>query len=133
LLPYPALLTIHLLAVMLFAGGLFLAALMMPSGTEPDPKRETEVRRLRRWNGWVTTPALVIVWAAGTAMAVEAGWFAARWLHLKLACVLLLTLLHGIQSWRLHRRRPPRRTRWPVAAASILLVAILYLVGAKPG
>ena len=64
-------------------------------------------------------------------MASQAGWFAWRWLQLKLACVILLTLLHAYQSWRLHRGGSV--PRWPLAAATALVAGILYLVGAKPG
>ena len=67
-----------------------------------------EIRRLRWWNLWITTPALLVVWIAGLHLALEAGWFASLWLQLKLACVAGLSLIHFWQAYRLgHADRDP--------------------------
>jgi len=121
--------------VILFVGGLFLAGLTLRgaiAGKQAAPARMAELRRMRRWNLWVTTPALLVVWWAGATLATEGGWFASRWLEIKLACVAGMTLIHLLQSWRLHRREERGMPLSMLATAAALLVLILYLVGAKP-
>jgi putative membrane protein len=85
---------------------------------------------------YVTTPALVLVWAFGIAMAVEGGWYASGWLKAKAALVLLLSAWHGLQMRTLRRLA----TAWPappaqypaLAMLAMLVVAIVILVVGKP-
>ena len=121
---------------MLFAGGLFLAGLTLRgalNGSQPSPARSAELRRMRRWNLWGTTPALLIVWWAGATLASEGGWFHSPWLHVKLACVAGMSLIHIFQSWRLHRDPGKGLAVSTLWSAGALLALTLYLVGAKPG
>lgn len=129
MIPYPAAIVLHLVAIMVFLGCLFTVALSLgstPSGAE--------LRRLRWLNLAVATPALILVWLVGSYLALEAGWFEARWLQLKLVCVAALSLIHALQSWRVHCRAAGRGAqRWMLAASASLVLIIFYLVGAKPG
>ena len=91
-----------------------------------------------QWDRSVTVPAMVVLWLTGAAIATEGGWFGSAWLWAKLALVLFLTALHGIQSGRLRRLRrgdtPPARPPVPALAACIALSAIViaWLVVTKP-
>ncbi|USI71415.1 CopD family protein [Sphingomonas morindae] len=137
---YAALLLLHLLAVAAFISGLFLLALSLPGLNRAlplDDARQAELRRLRRWTLFVTSPALLLVWAAGLGMALEAGWFVMLWLKLKVALVVGLSALHGLllgAARRIAAGRPARpgllrAAPWLIAAASLI---ILVLVTAKP-
>jgi putative membrane protein len=130
-IPYQALLAAHLLAVALFLAGLFATGALLPGLTRPD-----ELRRLLRFNRFVITPAIVLVWAFGGAMAIEAGWFASGWLQAKLVFVVLLTAWHGRQSRTLRRastgRAVARTRRVALPILLGLVVAIVTLAAAKP-
>jgi uncharacterized membrane protein len=128
MIPYPAAIAIHLIAVMLFLGGLFIAALVLKTGPSA-----SELARMRRWNRIATTPALLMLWAAGLFLAVEGEWLGAIWLQLKLACVVALTLIHALQSRRLGAAGPVVGTAWILPVSALLVVLIFCLVGAKPG
>jgi putative membrane protein len=131
MIPYPAAIAVHLLAVILFVGGLLITSLLLRGSPEAG-----ELRRLKKWNRFVTTPALLILWIAGIHLALEAGWFAAFWLRFKLVCVATLTLLHILQSHRLETWAPDMQGgRWAKRApllVAFLVAAIFYLVAAKP-
>ena len=79
---------------------------------------------------------MLVVWVVGLTLAAKGGWFAAGWLHVKIALVVLLTGLHGMQSGRLRRLdRVGGVTRapvWPVPAILLLAVAIVALAIIKP-
>ena len=85
---------------------------------------------------FVTTPALVLVWAFGIAMAVEGGWYASAWLQAKVALVLLLSGWHGRQMLTLRllatgRTRSPARYLALVMLAAIVAAIVMLVVG-KP-
>lgn len=115
---------LHLAAIAVWIGGMLanaLALLAVPGGAPPPA-----LTVMRRWNARVTTPAMLVTWAAGIAMAVWAGWWMWGWLWAKLVLVLGLTALHGVQSAtfrRLAQGVPP--PRW-------LQLSALMIVGALP-
>jgi putative membrane protein len=116
---------------MLFIGGLLTLAFVLRSAPAA-----AELRRLRRWNLLVTTPALLLVWGVGFHLAIEAGWLASLWLKLKLGCVVALTLVHAWQThslMRAGRGGPMRGTPgWLPLLIFMLLAAIFFLVATKP-
>jgi protoporphyrinogen IX oxidase len=136
---YRQILAIHLLAVIVFGSGLLLTAFMLPSlakqGAAKDP-HAAELRRLRAWALYATTPALCLVWLAGATLAIKGGWFDASWLQIKLCFVAALTCLHGFQLYwmgQLRRGRTPLRVSgWLGPGVAVLLLAIVILAGAKP-
>ena len=137
--PYSALLAFHLIAVAVFVGSLLVVAFVLPGiGQQASLSRMPEVRRLRTMSSLVVTPALLLVWALGITLAVEGGWFAASWLHSKIALVVALSGMHGYQAGQLRRlahgktlsRGHGRRWAWGIAA--IALVIVLLATG-KPG
>ena len=46
---------------------------------------------------------MLVVWVLGLTLASRTGWFPAPWLGFKLALVVALSALHGLQSGTLRR------------------------------
>ena len=46
----------------------------------------------------IMTPAMIVTWVLGLWLAWQGGWFAAPWLHVKLALVILMSGVHGMMS-----------------------------------
>ena len=125
---------LHLAAIAVWIGGMLANALVLlavPSGAPP-PALST----MRRWNARVTTPAMLVTWAAGIVMASWAGWWLWGWLWAKLILVLGLTALHGIQSATLRRCadsvRPPKWLQLSVLMIVGALFVIATLAVGKP-
>lgn len=136
---YSALLTCHLVAVALFLAGLFTAAGLLPGLADPDrwsAAQRQEVARLIRMGRFVTTPALLLVWGFGIAMAVDAGWYVQGWLAAKVVLVLMLSGWHGRQSLILRRlaagRAAPRARPRALLLLAAVVLAIIALVVVKP-
>ena len=89
-----------------------------------------ERERSQALNRYVTTPALVLVWVLGLTLAHQGGWFAAGWLHAKIALVVLLSALHGVVAARWRRGRVSGYG--PLGAAAVLIAGIVVLAGTKP-
>lgn len=129
-MPYLWLKAVHVAAVLLFIGGLFAQAFALAAAQATAP--------LARWDRLVTVPAMLLVWVTGATIAVEAGWFASPWLWAKLAFVLALTGLHGIQSGKLRRLRGGDLPSSPNSALRVAgfiataVASIAVLVVAKP-
>lgn len=100
--------SLHIVAVLLFTGGLILLAVVV-SGWGlvqgvllPHEKRVGIV--VLSWDRWVTVPALVAVWMLGIGLTSLGGWMGQTWLFGKIAMVLVLSGLHGILAATLRRR-----------------------------
>jgi putative membrane protein len=132
----------HVAAVVGWIGGMLVASLYLsmlvtssrPLAAGPSPMIEI----VRGWDRKVTTPAMLLVWALGMTMAVQAGWFSSRWLMIKLVFVFGLSVLHGVQSGVLQRiarnanRSPPALLRYSAPAILVAIVAIAVLAEVKP-
>ena len=138
-MPYAALVGLHLLFVAVFIGGLLIVALALPGfGREASDDQIPEVRRLRMLSNFAVSPALLLVWLLGISLAIEGSWFAAPWLHGKIALVLILSGLHGYQSGQLRRlaqrkvlaRAYSPRWTWGIAAVALMIIAVAT---GKPG
>jgi protoporphyrinogen IX oxidase len=136
-----ALKALHVAAALTFVGGLLadslaVAACSLSHGNRKHPDIPATLKLVRRWDQRVTTPALLIVWAAGMTMAIRGGWFASPWLMIKLAIVLLLQALHGVLSGLMGRlgRDPAQRVpsimlrAAPAVVVGVSLIAILVVV-----
>ena len=132
---------LHLAAVMAFVGGLLSQAVFLAALGPADPPSQQQrpsARVVRRWSRGVTTPAMLLTWAFGLALALRGGWFSSLWLPAKLVFVVALSGLHGTQSGALRRldggggRTPmsARHVAGPVILA--LTAAIAALVVIKP-
>ena len=98
---------LHVVCVLLFAGGLVALLVASMALGRRDPAAEDQSNRLRatvrRWDMWVSQPALGGVWVFGLWAAFSGGWFTEPWLQIKLVFVVILSALHGNLAGRLRR------------------------------
>lgn len=129
----------HIAAVVTWIGGMLVAAVTIAafSGSGAATKgsdRAAALEAVRRWDHWVTSPAMLLVWALGLALALEGGWFAEPWLMLKLGFVLMLSGLHGVLSGTLRRLAQadwlpgPSLRHIPAAIVASVLVIVIVVV-----
>jgi uncharacterized membrane protein len=132
---------LHVAAVLVLIGGLSTVALVAAAASRGSPRelgRTALIEAIRRWDQRVTSPALLVVWAAGLTLAMQGAWFPAPWLIAKLVIVVLLSALHGILSSTLRKLgRPdaPSPPSWLHHAPLLIVggvIAIVVLVVVKP-
>jgi len=133
---------LHVSADIVFVGGLLAAALVLTALSFQSAPALAQAQRLiagvRGWHRSVTATALVLAWACGVWLALQAGWFASGWLHVKLVLVLALSALHGLLSAALRRAGAPapgvpaRAWRVTPVLALVAVVAIVWLALMKP-
>ena len=139
--PYLWLKAVHVIAIiawmaaMLYLPRLFVYHAEAGPGT---PQGETFKVMERRLLRFIATPALIVVWITGLWLAVQGGWFAAGWLHAKLALVVLMSGVHGFLAATTRRfanganTRPARFYRIVNEVPTVLMVLIVILVVVKP-
>ena len=89
---------LHILAVISWmAGMLYLPRLFVYHAEAPEgsPQARTFVVMERRLMRAIMLPALLVTWATGLTLAVQAGFLHAGWFHAKFALVIVLSALHG--------------------------------------
>jgi uncharacterized membrane protein len=133
---------LHISADIVFIAGLLAGALVLAALSFQDrtglAKDHRLVDGMRRLNRAVTGPALVLAWACGLWLALQAGWFHSGWLQAKLVTVLALSAVHGSLARALRLACadvpsvPSRAWRVVPALALAALVAILWLALVKP-
>lgn len=138
---YPALKTLHLLALISWmAGMLYLPRLFVyhAEAGPGTPQSETFKVMERRLLKAILTPAMVATWIFGLWLAWEIGALREGWLHAKLALVLALTGIHGLLAGAVRRFAEDRNTRtpryWRIVneIPALLMVGIVVLVVFKP-
>jgi putative membrane protein len=121
-MPYLALKTAHILAVMLWlccaAGDLWVL------GNVQQPE---VIRRWRHSGGRAGHVALGLVWILGLILMHLGHWSVFAWMKLKLALVVGLSALHGSASARLRRGQPHQSWRPPLLFLLIALVVALVV------
>jgi putative membrane protein len=81
---------------------------------------------------------MVLTWVLGLWLAWRGGWLHAGWFHLKLACVLALSGVHGYFAASVRRFAEDRNTTsertWRILneVPAVLMVVIVLLVILKP-
>jgi putative membrane protein len=138
---YPWIKAFHVIAVISWlAGMLYLPRLFVYHADVPvgSPQSETfKVMESRLLNG-ITSPAMIVAWVLGIWLVWQSGYWAAPWFHAKLACVLILSGLHGYLSAATRAFREDRNTKsarhWRIIneIPAVLMVAIVILVIVKP-
>lgn len=130
---YDWLKALHVAVAMTFVGGVIATTIFLSvQGQVADTSQAAAI--WRRWDGRLTTPAMVLVWALGLTLGLWAGWFKSGWLPTKLVFVLLLSGVHGVQSGMLRRRAGGRTVPFaaaPMLAAvlgSVLIIAAMAVV-----
>ena len=92
---------LHIIAViswmagMLYLPRLFVYHVDAAAGSVQSETFKVMERRLLKA---IMTPAMIVSWLAGLALAYEGHWFAAPWFDIKLALVLAMTAVHGLLS-----------------------------------
>jgi putative membrane protein len=87
----------HVIFVIFWMAGLFMLPRYFVYHQESDPGSPEEARwidREAKLRKIILTPALIVVWTLGLALAHTIGAFHAGWFHLKLTAVLGLTAYH---------------------------------------
>lgn len=140
---YLLLKTLHIVAVMTWIGGIVLQAFLLRTVARQPlpllPDERSVIGAAVRWDRRVTVPAMLIAWTCGLALVVQGHWWAATWLSLKLALVIALSGVHGMQAGSLRRlvdnpvRLPPAWLRYAATMVVCGVTAIVFLVVAKPG
>lgn len=127
---YSLLKSAHVAAALTFAGGLLVTAVLLPASRRLSLAARPVAHVALRWSRRVTTPAMLLVWSLGLALATEGHWFSDLWLQLKLALVVVLSAVHGVQSGALRRWAGGQQPA-PVAAtvrAAPLIIACLTII-----
>lgn len=98
---------LHIALVLFWVAGMVVQGFVLAAAAKlPGPALPQELARLRllrKWERLLTMPAMVGALASGVYLASSAGWFGTGWLSAKLALVLLLAAVHGMQAGWLRR------------------------------
>ncbi len=128
----------HMVAVIVWIGGMLVVAVQLAAWRSVALPLNQAIDAARHWDARVTTPAMLLTWILGLALAVSGGWFPSRWLFVKLALVLLLSGVHGMLAGSLRRLALGSDVPFPGFArdapvAIVMAVAlIVVLVVIKP-
>jgi putative membrane protein len=132
---------LHVIAVISWmAGMLYLPRLFVyhcaaePGSVQSETFKVMERRLLKA----IINPAMIATWLLGLWLAWSGGWFAAPWLHAKLALVLVLSGLHGffvrcVRDFAADRnQRSQKFYRIINEVPTLLMIGIVILVIVKP-
>ncbi|OVZ62811.1 hypothetical protein CDO44_04125 [Pigmentiphaga sp. NML080357] len=138
---YPWLKALHAATALTWTGGLLAAAMAIQACAGAKVPADTADRRraldtVRRWDRHVTSPAMLLAWVLGIAIAIQGEWFGSLWLAIKLGFVVFLSAMHGLATGTLKRLAlgslpsPSSALRHIPAAtvASIAVIAVLAVV-----
>lgn len=132
---------IHVIAViswmagMLYLPRLFVYHVDAEKGSVQSETFKVMERRLLRA---IINPAMIVTWVFGLWLAWKGFGFSGGWLHAKIACVLLLSGVHGYLSASVRRfaedrnEKPSRHWRIVNEIPTVLMIAIVILVVVKP-
>ena len=133
----------HVACVLLFSGGLvalLVASRAIGARGEAGHEQAAVLRAMvRKWDMWISQPALGGVWAFGIWAAIDGGWFSQPWLQVKLVFVFILSGLHGRLAGKLRRldlatdpvgKGAPTQVVTLTIMVSLVVVAVLAV--AKP-
>ncbi|CCD87653.1 putative membrane protein UPF0093; signal peptide [Bradyrhizobium sp. ORS 285] len=127
---------LHVAAVLCWSGGMLAAAVTIAvHAAKEDAAGRGMIAAVSRWDRRVTTPAMLVVWGAGLALAMQGQWFGSLWLTIKLGLVAGLSALHGVLAGMLRRlvRSEAPVPRWfshvpPLIVGSAAAIAVLVVV-----
>ena len=134
-------LAFHIIAVIAFlAGMLYLPRLFVyhtqttPGAADSERFKIMETRLLRG----ITTPAIIAVWVLGLTLAWITHAYDENWFRIKIALVLILSGMHGlnVKLWREFqqdkRERTARFYKIINEVPAVLMVLIVILVKVQP-
>jgi putative membrane protein len=132
---------LHIIAVIAWmAGMLYLPRLFVYHASAKPASELSETFKVmeRRLLKYIMTPAMIVTWLIGIVLVLKGQWFTAAWFHIKLALVLVMTVLHGlftqwVNDFAFNRNaRPPKFYRIVNEIPTVLLILIVLLAVAKP-
>lgn len=134
---YPFLVAAHVTAVVFLVGGMLAQDRMVRAMAAcPQERQAALLVILLRLDRRVTAPALLLAWIFGLSLTIWAGWFPSGWLVAKLAFVIALSALHGMQTGRLRRfardGKPADSLPGAGPAIVVMMAAIAVLAFVKP-
>ncbi|MDU6926271.1 CopD family protein [Franconibacter helveticus 513] len=121
---------LHIIAGMLWVFGMLLMAFTY-TVTAPNPQGNAAMLAgVRRWSARVTSPSMIVLWAAGITMMVTYGQFPHAWLVLKIVVVVALSALHGLLSGALRRLASGEGARFPWLrrTPALLIAAVIVII-----
>jgi protoporphyrinogen IX oxidase len=131
----------HIIAViawmagMLYLPRLFVYHCQADAGSMQSETFKVMERRLLRA---IMTPAMIVTWGLGLWLAWRGNWFAAPWLHVKLALVIGLSGVHGmcsryVKDFAADRNRKSQKFyRIINEVPTVLMILIVLLAVLKP-
>jgi uncharacterized integral membrane protein (TIGR00701 family) len=135
---YTWLKALHVAAVLTWVGGMLLLAVVIKvaAAISADARPAAFLDGVQRWNRFVTSPAMLLLWVLGLTLAMQGGWFSSPWLMAKLVLVVALSGLHGTLTGRLRKlaqggeNAPAALASYaaPAIVVSVVLIAILVIV-----
>ena len=123
------------MAAMLYLPRLFVYHCAAELGSKQSETFKLMERRLLRF---IATPAMIVVWASGLWLMLEAGFLRSGWMHGKLLLVLALSALHGLDAkWVKdfatdRNAHSARFYRFANEAPTVLMILIVIFVVVKP-
>ncbi|MDP3171622.1 MAG: CopD family protein [Polaromonas sp.] len=137
---YLLLKSFHLAVVLTWVGGMLALAVMLAAQRAHGAPASGQplLAAIYRWDRYITTPALGLVWVLGIALLVMGGWYSAPWLWAKFGIVFVLSGIHGNQSASLRRllagqvAQLPASVRWVPGLTLAAITAVALLVILKP-
>ena len=140
---YPWLVAAHIIFVVFWMAGLFILPRYLVHHQEALAAGRTEeaaawVERETKLRSVILTPAMILVFVLGIALATIGHWWVAAWLHTKLLFVLVLAGYHGWAvgyARKLGRGAPTVSGRTlrlmnEVPAVVLAIIVILVVIGA---
>ena len=131
----------HIIAVISWmAGMLYLPRLFVyHAGAKPGSEQSETFKVMeRRLLKFIMTPAMIVTWLVGIVLVLQGQWFGATWFHVKLALVLVMTILHGlftqwVREFALDRNpRTSKFYRIVNEIPTVLMILIVLLATVKP-
>lgn len=132
----------HLISVIAWmAGLLYLPRLFVyhcgaPKGSELSETLKIMEKRLMRY---IMNPAMIATWLFGaTMLIVSPHLLEAAWMHLKLTCVLFMTMTHHVFAlWRKdfeydRNARPAKFYRYANEVPTVLMIVIVIMAIVNP-
>jgi putative membrane protein len=131
----------HIIAIIAWmAGMLYLPRLFVYHCEADAGSRQSETFKVmeRRLLRAIMNPAMIVTWLLGLWLAWRGNWFAAPWLHAKLALVIGMSGVHGMLSRYVkdfaadRNRKTQRFYRIINEVPTVLMILIVLLAVLKP-
>ena len=117
---YLSLKSLHILAVILWVGSLFLVTLV----TSINKLNKEQVRSAMR----VTDISIGVTWFAGIVLVIMGGWYTASWWHIKVVLVIAISAIHTFVHRRWANSGSEGASTSAIVPYLVLLLALLAVL-----